>query len=217
MRPLFRWSLLVLLVLAVPIVPFVGFGAAAERWIQTRLDQSVSAPRATMFVIGVLATDVFLPVPSSAVSTFAGQRLGIIGGALASWIGMTLGAVAAFALARRFGKPLAERLAGHVELARMERLTDRHGTRLIVITRALPVLAEASVLVMGAARLSWRKFLPAAMLSNLGLSAVYATCGALSREAGIELTALIASIALPLLAAALAKRFWPVADPVGSA
>ncbi len=217
MRPLFRWSLVVLLVLAVPIVPFVGFGAAAENWIQTRLDQSVSAPRAAMFVIGVLATDVFLPVPSSAVSTFAGQRLGIIAGALASWIGMTLGAVAAFALARRFGKPLAERLAGPVELARMERLTDRHGTRLIVITRALPVLAEASVLVMGAARLSWRKFLPAAMLSNFGLSAVYATCGALSREAGIELTALIASIALPLLAAALAKCLWPAAEPVGSA
>jgi uncharacterized membrane protein YdjX (TVP38/TMEM64 family) len=217
MRPLFRWSLVVLLVLAVPIVPFVGFGAAAESWIQTRLDQSVSAPRAAMFVIGVLATDVFLPVPSSAVSTFAGQRLGIVGGALASWIGMTLGAVVAFALARRFGKPLAERLAGPVELARMERLTDRHGTRLIVITRALPVLAEASVLVMGAARLSWRKFLPAAMLSNLGLSAVYATCGALSREAGIELTALIASIALPLLAAALAKRFWPAPETVASA
>jgi len=151
------------------------------------------------------------------VSTFAGQRLGIVAGALASWIGMTLGAVAAFALARCFGKPLAERLAGPVELARMERLTDRHGTRLIVLTRALPVLAEASVLVMGAARLSWRKFLPAAMLSNLGLSAVYATCGALSREAGIELTALIASIALPLLAAAIAKRYWPAAEPVGSA
>jgi len=211
MQSFFRWSLVVLLVLAVPIVPFLGFGAAAERWIQTQLNDSVSAPRAATFVVGVLATDVFLPVPSSAVSTFAGQRLGFLAGALASWTGMTCGAVTAFALARRWGKPLAERLAGPDEFARMERLSDRQGARLIALTRALPVLAEASVLVLGAARLSWKKFLPVTMLSNLGLSAVYAAFGALSRDAGVELTALIASMALPLLAAALARQFWPAA------
>ncbi len=213
MQPLFRWSLIVLLVLLIPIVPFVGFGGAAERWISAQLDSSVSASQAAALVVGVLATDVFLPIPSSAVSTYSGQRLGIALGMLASWTGMTCGAVAAFAISRRWGKPLAERLAGPQEFARMERQAEHHGARLIVLTRALPVLAEASVLVLGATRLSWRSFLPATMLSNLGLSAVYATFGALSRNAGIEFTALIASIALPLAAAGIAKWLWPVTSP----
>lgn len=213
MQPLFRWSLVVLVVLAIPVVPFVAFGARAERWIHARLDDSVSSAQAFAFVTGVLATDVFLPVPSSAVSTFGGQRLGIVRGILASWTGMTFGAIAAFSIARRWGKPLAERVAGPQEYLRMERLAEHHGARLIVLTRALPVLAEAAVLVLGATRLGWRSFLPAAMLSNLGLSAVYATFGALSREAGVELTALIASIAIPLIAAGIAKWLWPVASP----
>ena len=210
MQPLFRWSLIVVLVLLVPIVPFLSFGETAERWVQERLDQSVSATQAAAFVVGVLATDIFLPVPSSAVSTFSGQRLGVLGGTLASWIGMTTGATIAFAIARRWGRPFAARLAGQTEYQRMERLADRQGARLIVLTRALPVLAEAAVLVLGSAQLPWRTFLPAVLLSNLGLSLAYASFGAFSRGAGAELTALIASIAFPLLAAGLARWLWPV-------
>lgn len=209
MRPLFRWSLVVLVALLAPIVPFLGFGAAAERWVQTRLDTAMSPVQAAGVVIGVLATDVFLPIPSSAVSTFGGQRLGIVGGTLASWLGMTLGATAAFALAQRWGRPLAQRLAGVEEYARMEQLAERHGARLVVLTRALPVLAEAAVLVLGSAQLSWRRFLPALLLSNLGLSLMYAVFGAYSRSTGAEISALVASIALPLLAAGAAKQLWP--------
>jgi len=213
MRPLFRWSLLVLVVLLAPIVPFLSFGAAAERWVQAQLDPALSAGRAAALVVGVLATDVFLPVPSSAVSTFGGQRLGIVGGTLASWLGMTVGATVAFGLAQRWGRPLAQRLAGVDEYERMERLAERHGARLVVLTRALPVLAEAAVLVLGSAQLRWRSFLPALALSNLGLSLVYAGFGAFSRGAGAEMSALVASIGLPLIAAGLVRRFWPAAAP----
>jgi uncharacterized membrane protein YdjX (TVP38/TMEM64 family) len=209
MRPLFRWSLIVFVVLLAPIVPFVAFGGAAERWVQARLDPAISPWQAAGLVVGVLATDVLLPIPSSAVSTFSGQRLGVVTGTLASWFGMTAGATAAFALARRWGRPLAERLAGKQEFARMEALADRHGARLVVLTRALPVLAEAAILVLGSAQLTWRSFLPAVALSNLGLSLVYATFGAYSRGSGAEISALIASIGLPVLAAAVAKRLWP--------
>ena len=66
-----------------------------------------------MFVIvtAVLASDVFLPVPSGPLSTLAGSQLGFLLGTAASTLGMTLGGMVAFGLARLWGWPLAERLA----------------------------------------------------------------------------------------------------------
>jgi hypothetical protein len=77
----------------------------------------------------------------------------------------------------------------------------------LVITRGLPVLAEAAVLWMGCTQLAWRRFLPAVVLSNLGIAAVYSALGQTALRYGELPLALAASIALPLLAATIARRF----------
>jgi hypothetical protein len=69
------------------------------------------------------------------------------------------------------------------------------------------VLAEASVLLMGTTRLAWWRFLIAVGLSNFGIAAAYA---ALGERVQLPI-AIAASIALPALAAALARWFWPAA------
>jgi uncharacterized membrane protein YdjX (TVP38/TMEM64 family) len=160
-------------------------------------------------VIGVLASDVLLPVPSSFVSTLAGSRLGVWIGAAAIWLGMTAGAVGGFALARWFGRPLAERFVAADDLHRMQGLSDRAGPGMLVLTRALPVLAEASVLLLGAMRLPWRRFLPAVALANLGLALAYAALGHFAYQNGHLAVALVASIALPVLATTLSRQWLP--------
>ena len=205
MRDALRWMLAVAVVLLVPVVPFLGLGDSLDRRVAQLLDQSLPVPTAAALVIGVLATDVLLPVPSSVVSTFAGQRLGFFGGTLASWLGMTIGAVAGFWIARQWGRPLAVRLAGRQEYERMERLSQRIGPRVLVLTRAVPVLAEAGVLLFGATRLGWKRFLWPVCLSNLGIAAAYGLLGDWSRRQGTMLVALAASIAVPVLAATIAK------------
>ena len=89
----------------------------------------------------------------------------------------------------------------------MDQLARQYGPRILIMTRALPVLAEASVLLLGTTRLAWRRFLPAVMLSNLGIAAVYAVLGQLAKTQGELPLALAASIALPLAATTLARRF----------
>ena len=71
---------------------------------------------------------------------------------------MTIGATIGFVLARAIGRPLAARLVEPRDLDRMELLTRRFGPKTLVLCRALPVLAEASVLLVGAMRLPWLKF-----------------------------------------------------------
>src|ERR1700752_3185157 len=95
-----------IVVLAVPVVPFLLFG---QKGLERALDEWREHPPPPGYVaaavVALLATDVFLPIPSSLVSTLAGWQLGALGGTAASWIGMTLGAAIGFAVARRFGQP----------------------------------------------------------------------------------------------------------------
>jgi hypothetical protein len=71
----------------------------------------------------------------------------------------------------------------------------------------VPVLAEASVLLLGMHGLSWRRFLPPVLLSNLGLALAYAAFGELAEKYSLLPLALGVSIALPVVMVAL-FRAW---------
>ena len=196
--------LLIAVVLAVPILPFLAWGDVLEARFESWLDDALSPFAVAGLVSGLLAVDIFLPVPSSVVSTFAGKALGFWGGTAASWLGMSVGAAAAFGLVRVFGRPLAVRLSTEEELRRMDDLMRRFGILVLVVARPVPVFAEASVLLMGAMRLPWRHFLPAVGLSNLGIAAAYALLGD-----RVQLPiALTASLVLPLAVMAAARWWW---------
>lgn len=164
-------------------------------------------PAVAAVVVGLLATDVFLPVPSSVVATLAGYQLGVIGGTGAVWCGMTVGAVIGFALARWLGPRFVSWMTRQSDLVRTQRLTDRYGPLILVLGRGVPVLAEASVLLLGMHGLSWRRFLPPVLLSNLGLALAYAAFGELAEKYSLLPLALGVSIALPVVMVAL-FRAW---------
>lgn len=209
MQSFFRPLLVVSLVLLVPVVPFVLFGAELEAQIEAWLTPPPAPSVLAAAVAGVLATDVFLPVPSSAVSTLGGAKLGIWAGTATSWLGLSVGAVLGFGLARAFGHPLAERLAGADELARMEKLSERFGPLVLVLARAVPVLAEASVLLLGATRLGWRRFLPPTLAANFGIALAYSAFGQWAEQYELLPLALAISLALPVLVATMARHWRP--------
>jgi membrane protein DedA with SNARE-associated domain len=116
-------------------------------------------------------------------------------------------------LARAAGCPLAVRLVEPRDLDRMELLTRRFGPKTLVLCRALPVLAEASVLLVGAMRLPWLAFFLPVALANLGIALAYSLLGSYSAERGLLLWAIVGAIALPLLATALMRhRLGPSND-----
>jgi len=206
MQSFLRPLAVVCLALLVPVLPFLSFG----NWLEARVDDWLDPPPSpgvvALLSVAVLASDILLPVPSSFVSTFAGAQLGIAAATAVTWLGMTLGAVLGFLIAKTWGRAIAERLSSLDDLDRMDGLARRHGPWLVVLTRALPVLAEAAVLLVGMTQLSWRSFLPAATLSNLGIAVVYSVLGHLARSQGQLALALAGSIAVPLVAATIARR-----------
>ena len=207
MRDLLRPMLPMIVVLAIPIVPFFLFGERVEAWLQAWRENPPDRPIVGAAVVLLLATDVFLPIPSSLVSTLAGSQLGAAGGTAASWIGMSLGAVLGFAIARRFGPRLVDWMTRPDDLRRTTALIERFGPLLLVLGRGVPVLAEATVLLFGMHGLTWRRFLPPVLLANLGLALAYSLFGELAERYHSLPLALAVAIALPVLMVA-AFRAW---------
>ena len=134
--------------------------------------------------------------------------LGVLTGTVVSWIGLSIGAIGGFGLARVFGETIERRFSESEDIERMSRFTQRHGATALVLTRALPILAEACVLMLGAGRLSWRQFLLPMLVSNLLLSLTYSACGAFFQGSNAFPIAVVASGTVPLIAALVIRSRW---------
>ena len=64
MRRLLPPICLIAVVLLIPVVPFLFVGQSLEARMESWLDEALPAQTVAAMVIGVLASDVFLPVPS---------------------------------------------------------------------------------------------------------------------------------------------------------
>ncbi len=194
--------------LLVPIVPFVLCGDRLESWAAAWVETAPSPWLLAGMTAALLASDIFLPVPSSLVSTLAGAQLGLVPAALASWIGLTIGGVAGFGLARGCGRPLVRRLSAPEDLAAMDRTGRQLGVWLLAATRPLPVLAEAMVLLAGTTDMPWRTFLPVLAIGNLAVATAYSALGSFAWQQNALPVALGASVALPVAATAVVRWQW---------
>ena len=196
-RPLRLILMLALLAVAVPLVPFLAFGTRLDHAVAGWLDPP-PAPRVLAAIeVGVLAADLLLPVPSSMVATLGGAHLGIVIGTGCAWLGMTAGAMLGWWLGRTAGAASLSSLT----LAEQERLTRqqrRFGPLAVVLTRPLPLVAEAAALMAGASGMSWRDFLLAAGSGNLAIALVWSLAGALGRHADSLQWVLMGSLVVPV-------------------
>lgn len=193
-----RAVLLVLVVLALILVPFFLWEEPLNRFAD-----SILAHRGEWWIgpalAGLLAADVFLPVPSSIVSTGAGVMLGFLGGAVTNISGMTLGCW----LGYRTGRVAKGQADG-----RLTELWSRYGEWTLILTRAVPVLAEASVVFAGMTEMPMRRFLVLTTLANTGIGILYAAVGAFAMEWNSFLGAFLGSLAVPALAQAMMRVKW---------
>ncbi len=188
------------------IVPFCLFGPAIDAWTDRLLLQADAHRWATGAALTLLlATDIVLPVPSSLASTACGLTLGFAGGALASFLGMSLSAAAGYALGRSVSGA-ARRLIGQRESELLAAFHRRHGAWMLLALRPVPVLAEASVLFSGLVRQPLPGVVAATALGNAGVSLAYAAVGAWGRISDSFLPAFGASLLLSGVALAVMRR-----------
>lgn len=198
---------LLLGLLAALIVPFILFEERVLAWVAWLRGSDLALAITGLAFVGLLVADVFAPVPSSLVGVALGGMFGAAGGVLLCWLGLMGGALLGYGAGRWLGPPLVRAAVGPADLRVLERLVARHGLWALVILRAVPVLAEASALIAGAARFRMVHFGLAMALSNLGIALVYAPLGAISTGPGSMGLALAGAIAVPALAWLAARPF----------
>ena len=109
---------------------------------------------AALIGVGLLVSDVALPVPSSAVMVAHGALFGVLPGAVLSVLGGTGATVLGFALGRR-GRAVVARLTTPRQRDRADRLLGRWGALAIMVTRPVPVLAETVAVLAGTSPMRW--------------------------------------------------------------
>jgi uncharacterized membrane protein YdjX (TVP38/TMEM64 family) len=201
-----RWVILIGLMFALIIIPFLIFENQFEALGAWLAEGHASGWLSATTIAGLLALDVFLPVPSSIVSTGAGVLLGFWRGAAVIWLGMTVGCAIGYAFGAK-AAGAARRLVGEDGLTRANQIMDRHGNWALVVCRPIPVLAESSVVFAGLVRSPLRPFVWMTTLSNLGIALAYAAVGAFSMETQSFLLTFAAALALPGLAMLAGKRW----------
>jgi len=150
-----------------------------------------------LLLIGLLALDVVLPVPSSMVALLAVATLGSVGGYLVIFIGLCLGAGLGYALGAGYFRLLSSRLGLHQR--QPGQLAYRLGTLSLICLRGVPVLAETSVVAAGMQRYPLRAFILVTTLANAGLALAYSAIGTFLVAQNALLVTLLAGMVLPAL------------------
>jgi len=203
------WVFPALLFCAV-LVPFFLFSDRIDNWITRFLSGQNGILITAVILSGLLAADIFLPVPSSMISAACGYTLGGPLGLFVSWLGMTAGCLVGYYIghtSRRVSYFSRKGRVGHAEL-----FFSRYGNWALVICRAIPVLAESSVVYAGFCGMALSRFFWMSALSNLGISAVYALTGAFYSGKHSFYLAFVASVLVPVMLAGILRHAGKVSD-----
>jgi uncharacterized membrane protein YdjX (TVP38/TMEM64 family) len=181
-KPSLGISLLIVVVLLVPILPWIVWGPRLEVWA-TGLVSGEGASTASRFVVGIvgvglLASDSFLPVPSTVVMSALGLALGTIAGGVAASFGVFCSGAIAYLVCRRWGVGIARRIAGEKGLVRVEAAMRNQGALVIALTRSMPVVQEATACLAGVTQMPAKLFFSALTAGCVPTGFAYAAIGA---------------------------------------
>jgi uncharacterized membrane protein YdjX (TVP38/TMEM64 family) len=126
-------------------------------------------PWAPLVSIALNAAQVLLaPIPGQFIGVMNGYLYGIWLGTLYSMVGLLIGTALAMGLARRFGRPLVERMVNPEQLARWDRITRRRGPLFFFLIYLFPSLPDDIIcFLIGLSSLSIPRMLVLAMIGRL--------------------------------------------------
>ncbi|MCP5277094.1 MAG: VTT domain-containing protein [Thiobacillus sp.] len=166
----------VLVVLAAAIIlPFVVWGEQIERLAPSLLGSGDTALLVAAVGIALLTVDLALPIPSSVVSISLCLFLGPLLGGAAIVLGMMGGFASGYVLGRMLSRESLRQWVGPELWDDLGRKAARSAPVWIMVSRPVPVLAEATAVITGSLGVPFRTAMLAALLSSLAVAGCYAT------------------------------------------
>jgi uncharacterized membrane protein YdjX (TVP38/TMEM64 family) len=164
-------------------------GESAVAWVRGW------GPWGGLAVIGLLVSDLLLPIPATPVMAAAGYVYGALVGGLLAAAGSFAAGMAGYALCWAFGRGVAVRLAGERELAQHETLFQRSGPWIVAASRWMPLLPEVVSCLAGITRMPLRRFALSLACGAVPMGFVYAAIGAAGQD--YPTLAIVLNLAVP--------------------
>ncbi len=183
MKSLIKLYLIIIGVFALIFLLVNLTGLLSVSDIKSYLEQIQHAGKLKIFIIvaALLASDVFLSVPTILIVTYAGHILGFQIGLLAATIGMLTSGSIAYILCRFSGnKMLRLLIKDKKQIDEVNRIFHRMGFGMLIIARALPMLPEATCCLSGMMKFKLWKFLLYYLLGTLPYALVLTYLGSIS-------------------------------------
>jgi uncharacterized membrane protein YdjX (TVP38/TMEM64 family) len=156
-------AILALVLWGPQVYAFVGDQARVRGWVE---GFGAWAP-AIIFALE-LGQVLLAPIPGQAIEAVSGYLFGPWLGVLYAFAGLALGSLLAFWLARRFGRPLAVRLAGEAAVARLDELAERGGSLFFFLIWLFPFVPDdLACLAAGLTPMSTGRFLVLMVVGRL--------------------------------------------------
>ena len=128
--------------------------------------------------IGLMVLHSFVPFPAEFVAIANGMVYGPVWGTVITWVGAMLGALLAFGLARRFGRPFVHALLRKRDWRALDDWVERHGWGAVLISRFIPVISFNLInYAAGLTRISWWTFTWATGVGILPLTTLMVVLG----------------------------------------
>jgi len=159
-------------------------GYTDEQHVATQIRALEHSPRGQLLVagaiIGLLAIDLLLPVPSSVVMAVSGMVFGAWLGTLISFAGALLAALLGFYACRWGGRRVFQRLLGEDDRTAIDEWFGTYGVYAILFSRPVPMLTEILSCLAGLSDLRPRTFILATALGTFPVCLVYGYFGSVS-------------------------------------
>jgi len=144
---------------------------------------------------GLLIADVVAPVPSSIIMLANGILFGPVWGTLLSLAGGMGAALVGYCLGTQ-GERAGKRWFGEESLTRANSFFRKHGMIAVIVSRPIPILAEAISIIAGISRMPSQRFFPAVLVGLLPTAVIYAIAGAYTLNLNRGLYAFLAVLLL---------------------
>jgi uncharacterized membrane protein YdjX (TVP38/TMEM64 family) len=159
--------------------------------------------------MGLIISDLCLPVPSTAVISALGMLYGPWLGGLIGGVASIVAGLIAFAGCRLLGVGVQRFLVGEANLEKLARFFARFGLSAIALSRWMPLLPEALCCLAGMARMPLGPFLAALSCGSLAMGFAFGWLGRAYLDqpvAGLLLSALIPLAVWPVVHWQLRRR-----------
>ena len=159
-----------------------------------------------MFVM--IVQTIIAPIPSEAMLMFAGTiGIKIFDIVIFGGLGLIIGSVIAFYIARIGGKPVIVKLIGQKWVDRVDKWVEKNGVKAIIFTRLIPVIPfDLISYISGITSLDFKYYLLATIIGSFPRALMLALIGVTAKEildligVGLEWTILLGVIGFIVLA-----------------